>query len=99
MHKVFISFHHDNDQCYKEELVRWGSVNEIFIDGSVELGEIPDDWEPQQIREYIRETNISRIRLLRFFWSVLKQKTGNMSTGNCTQVCTTERRTRSLASW
>lgn len=58
MHKVFISFHHDNDQCYKDELVRWGSVNEIFIDGSVELGEIPDDWEPQQIREYIRDEHL-----------------------------------------
>lgn len=24
LHKVFISFHHANDQWYKDELVRWG---------------------------------------------------------------------------
>ena len=58
MHKVFISFHHDNDQWYKDELVRWGTRYEIFEDGSVELGEIPDDWEPQQIREYIRDEHL-----------------------------------------
>lgn len=58
MHKVFISFHHDNDQWYKDELVRWGTKNKIFEDGSVDLGEIPDDWEPQQIREYIRDEHL-----------------------------------------
>lgn len=58
MHNVFISFHHDNDQSYKDILVRWGTENKIFIDGSVELGEIPDDWNPQQIREYIRDEHL-----------------------------------------
>lgn len=58
MHKVFISFHHDNDQWYKDELVRWGTKNKIFEDGSVDLGEIPGDWEPQQIREYIRDEHL-----------------------------------------
>ena len=58
MHKVFISFHHDNDQWYKDELVRYGTVNGIFKDGSVDLGEIPDDWDPQQIREYIRDEHL-----------------------------------------
>ena len=58
MHNVFISFHHDNDQWYKDELVRWGTDNRIFNDGSVELGEIPDDWDSQQIREYIRDEHL-----------------------------------------
>lgn len=58
MHKVFVSFHHDNDQEYKDSLVTWGVENKIFIDGSVDLGEIPNDWTPQQIREFIRDEHL-----------------------------------------
>ena len=58
MHKVFVSFHHDNDQKYKDSLVKWGVENNIFIDGSVDMGEIPDDWTSQQIREYIRDEHL-----------------------------------------
>lgn len=57
-HKVFISFHHANDQWFKDELVRFGEDNGIFIDGSVEMGEIPDDWDAKQIREYIRDEHL-----------------------------------------
>ena len=31
-HRVFISYHHANDQRYKNELVRFGLENEIFVD-------------------------------------------------------------------
>ena len=58
MHKVFVSFHHDNDQEYKDSLVTLGVENKIFIDGSVDLGEIPNDWTPQQIREFIRDEHL-----------------------------------------
>lgn len=58
MHKVFVSFHHDNDQKYKDSLVKWGVENNIFIDGSVDMGEIPDDWTSLQIREYIRDEHL-----------------------------------------
>ena len=58
LHKVFISFHHANDQWYKDELVRWGKEYKVFIDGSVDLGEIPDDWDDQKIREYIRDEHL-----------------------------------------
>ena len=58
MHKVFVSFHHDNDQEYKDSLVTWGVENKIFIDGSVDLGEIPKEWTPQQIREFIRDEHL-----------------------------------------
>ena len=54
MHKVFVSFHHANDQKYKEGLVSWAEKNKVFIDGSVDMGEIPEDWDDQKIREYIR---------------------------------------------
>ena len=36
MHKVFVSFHHANDQKYKEGLVSWAEKNKVFIDGSVD---------------------------------------------------------------
>ena len=58
MHKVFISFHHENDQMYKDALVNFGVSNDIFIDGSVELGEIPEDWDAQKIRTYIRDEHL-----------------------------------------
>lgn len=58
MHKVFISYHHENDQKYKKELSQWGEKNKILIDNSVELGEIPEDWDSQRVREYIRDEHL-----------------------------------------
>ena len=58
IHKVFISYHHENDQDYKKELSWWGEENKIFIDNSVELGEIPEEWETQRVREYIRDEHL-----------------------------------------
>ena len=55
MHKVFISYHHDNDQRYKEELVKFGEQYSIFVDRSVDTGDIPDGWTDQQIRREIRD--------------------------------------------
>lgn len=55
MHKVFISHHHVNDQWYKEELVEFGEMHSIFLDRSVDTGDIPDDWSDQRIRQEIRD--------------------------------------------
>ena len=38
MHRVFISYHHGNDQQYKDELVDFAKKNRIFIDASVDTG-------------------------------------------------------------
>ncbi len=54
-HRVFISYHHANDQEYKEKLVRLAEENDIFIDCSVDTGDIPDNLTDQQIREKIRD--------------------------------------------
>ena len=54
MHKVFISYHHQNDQWYKEYLVNFGERHSIFIDESVDTGGIPDDLPDERIREKIR---------------------------------------------
>lgn len=55
MHRVFISYHHDNDQWYKEELVRFGKENDIFEDWSVDTGDIDDNLPDPKIREIIRD--------------------------------------------
>ena len=55
MHKVFISYHHGNDQRYKKELVKFGKQHSIFEDRSVDTGDIPDEWTDQQIRRAIRD--------------------------------------------
>src|ERR1039458_9830328 len=54
-HKVFISYHHENDQTYKEVLTLINDVHKIFIDGSVDVGEIDDDLDDQAIRRIIRD--------------------------------------------
>lgn len=50
-HKVFISYHHANDQSYKESLVNSG----IFIDASVDTGDIGDSLSDESIRKKIRD--------------------------------------------
>ena len=55
MHKVFISYHHLNDQWYKDELVRIGEQNAIFIDASVDTGDIQDHLTDEVIRQKIRD--------------------------------------------
>lgn len=64
MHRVFISYHHDNDQWYKNELVRFGKEYGIFEDWSVDTGDISDDLTDEQIRvkirdEYLRESSVT----------------------------------------
>ena len=55
MHKVFISYHHYNDQSYKNELLRLGSSFGVFIDRSVDTGAISEYLSDQAIREKIRD--------------------------------------------
>jgi len=55
MHKVFISYHHKNDQEYKDELLKFNEKHNLFIDASVDTGEIPGDWDDQKIRQVIRD--------------------------------------------
>ncbi len=55
MHKVFISYHHANDQQYKDQLVALGTECKIFIDKSVDTGDISDILPADRIREIIRD--------------------------------------------
>lgn len=58
-HKVFISYHHANDQWYKEELLRLNIIHDIFIDGSVDTGYIDDNLPSETIRQIIRDSYLA----------------------------------------
>lgn len=55
MHKVFISYHHAVDQAYKDWLVETAQRQQLFIDGSVDSGDIDEDLQDERIRELIRD--------------------------------------------
>ncbi len=64
MHNVFISYHHANDQSYKEYLIKMNEKYSIFIDGSVDTGDISDDLTDEEIRrkirdEYLRQSSVT----------------------------------------
>ena len=54
MHKVFISFH-DHDHEYKEGLIDSNQRYSMFVDGSVDTGDIADGLPDTTIREKIRD--------------------------------------------
>jgi hypothetical protein len=55
-HKVFVSYHHDNDQYYRnkfEEL--FANVYDIMISKSVQIGDIDSNLQTETIRQKIRD--------------------------------------------
>lgn len=63
-HKVFISYHHANDQWAKDELVEWNKTSQVFVDRSVDSGDISDDLLDDAIRvkirdEYLRDSTVT----------------------------------------
>ena len=55
MHNVFVSYHHYNDQAYKDALIEYGKSFGVFIDKSVDTGEISEQLSDQAIRTKIRD--------------------------------------------
>lgn len=55
-HKVFISYHHANDQWHKEELLRINKLHNVFFDSSVDTGDIDDSLTNESIRQIIRDS-------------------------------------------
>jgi hypothetical protein len=55
MHKVFISYHHRNDDDYKCDLLEMNKRHSIFIDRSVDTGDVNDALPDDRIREIIRD--------------------------------------------
>jgi len=64
MRKVFISYHHANDQEFKDYLVAFGKLHGIFIDKSVAIDDIGENLKPETIRtkirdEYLRDSTVT----------------------------------------
>ncbi len=59
-HKVFISYHHDNDQSYKDEFLKLFGPNgaDILVDYSVDTGDIDENLQTETIRQKIRDEYI-----------------------------------------
>ena len=55
MHKAFVSYHHANDQGYKERLVEMARRHRVLVDRSVDTGDIDAHLSDQRIRELIRD--------------------------------------------
>ncbi|MGR3290043.1 MAG: TIR domain-containing protein [Paracoccaceae bacterium] len=55
MRNTFISYHHRNDQKYKNHLLDLNGNNDIFVDYSVNTDEIDVSLPPQTIRRIIRD--------------------------------------------
>ena len=53
-HKVFISFH-SKDNWYKDQLVKYNAISNMFDDYSVGPGDISDELSDEQIRKKIRD--------------------------------------------
>lgn len=57
--RVFISYHHHNDQQYKEALITFNQAHGIFIDASVDTGDIDEDLPDETIRQKIRDERLA----------------------------------------
>lgn len=55
-HKVFVSYHHNNDQYYREHFERlFSTYTGVFISKSVQIGEIKPYLFPDTVRQKIRD--------------------------------------------
>lgn len=62
-HRVFICYHHENDQYYKNLLERKAKDEGLFINWSVGNGDIPDGWSDEKIRRFIRDNYLKDSRV------------------------------------
>jgi hypothetical protein len=73
-HRTFISYHHQNDQSYKDQFVRlFSDYHDVFIDGSVDDGDIDDGLQTETIRqkirdEYLRDTFVTIVLIGKETW-------------------------------
>ena len=64
-HKVFVSYHHDNDQAYREKFERlFADIHDIIVPKSVQIGDIDPNLSTERIRqiirdEYLRDTTVT----------------------------------------
>jgi len=55
-HKVFVSYHHDNDQNYRNYFEKlFGTYYDIMVSKSVEIGDIDPELKTETVRQKIRD--------------------------------------------
>lgn len=55
-HNVFVSYHHDNDQYYREEFEKlFNNIYDIIVSKSVQIGEIDPNLSAERVRQIIRD--------------------------------------------
>ncbi len=55
-HKVFVSYHHDNDQAYRDEFEKlFSDIFDIMVSKSVQIGDLDPTLATKTIRRKIRE--------------------------------------------
>lgn len=64
MHRVFISYHHAKDEDYKDRILRLNRTHNIFVDSSVDTGDIDENLDDQSIKtkirdEYLRDSSVT----------------------------------------
>lgn len=59
-HKVFVSYHHANDQAYKNQFENlFTNIHDIMVSKSVQIGEIDPNLQTETIRQKIRDEYLS----------------------------------------
>ena len=73
-HKVFTSYHHANDENYKNIFeLRFGNKYGVVIPGGVQMGDIDPELKTQTIRqrirdEYLRDTSVTVVLIGKETW-------------------------------
>lgn len=59
-HKVFVSYHHANDQAYRNDFEKlFANIHDIMVSKSVQIGEIDQNIQTETIRQKIRDEYLS----------------------------------------
>jgi len=73
-HKTFISYHHANDEYYKNEFKKiFSDIHDIIVPWDVEIGDIDPSLKPDTIRrkirdEYLRDSTVTVVLIGSHTW-------------------------------
>src|SRR6478735_9853046 len=74
IHKVFISYHHSEDEAYKKRFeILFAKDKEIIINQSVQIGDIDPNIKTETIRqkirdEYLRDSSVTVVLVGKYTW-------------------------------
>jgi hypothetical protein len=73
-HKVFISYHHENDQIYRDKFeALFADIYNIIVTKSVQIGDIDPNLKTETIRqkirdEYLRDSTVTIVLIGKLTW-------------------------------